>query len=331
MPTPLRRTVSGPVFRWFALASFVSMIVIVLTGAAVRLSGSGLGCPDWPTCFHGRVTGSLSIHPFIEYANRMVTVTLIVVIGATFVAALRRDVRRRDLVYLSGILILGVVADAILGAFVVYSKLNPYLVSLHMVLSLAMVAAAATLYHRAKYVYGPGARADVRDPRFRQVARALWVPFGLLVVTGTATTGSGPHAGNSQGQLVARRLPFAFSSTAWVHSLAAVAFIGLIVGLLGAIWARGAPTAQVMGVRRLVYVSLAQAAIGVTQYLTHVPVALVELHVAGAISLTIGMTQFTVKQTARDREPGTRRAAPSTDSLSESEPAYGGPVGADST
>jgi cytochrome c oxidase assembly protein subunit 15 len=305
--TSTRRIVPGPTFRWFALASFISMIVIVLSGAAVRLTGSGLGCPDWPTCFQGRITGSWSIHPLIEYGNRVVTVTLIFVTVATLVAALLREVRRPDLIILSGMLIAGVVADAILGAFVVYSKLNPWLVSMHMLLSLSMVVIAAVLYHRSKYVYGPGSRSDVRDRHFLLIARLLWIPFIVLLITGTMTTGSGPHAGASQGQLVARRLPFAFSSAAWVHSLAAVLFIGLITGMLFAIWTKDAPSALRLGVRRLVIISLVQAAIGVTQYLTHVPPLLVELHVAGAVSLTIGVTQFHLKQTAHDREPGTQR------------------------
>jgi cytochrome c oxidase assembly protein subunit 15 len=204
-------------------------------------------------------------------------------------------------------LIGGVVADAILGAFVVYSKLNPWLVSLHMLLSLSMVVISAVLYHRSKYVYGSNARRDVRDRHFLVIARLLWIPFVVLLITGTMTTGSGPHAGASQGQLVARRLPFAFSSAAWVHSLAAVLFIGLITGLLFAIWTKEAPSALRFGVRRLVIISLVQAAIGVTQYLTHVPPLLVELHIVGAVSLTIGVTQFHLKQSAHDREPGTRR------------------------
>jgi cytochrome c oxidase assembly protein subunit 15 len=302
-----RRVVPGPTFRWFALASFISMIVIVLSGAAVRLTGSGLGCPDWPTCFQGRITAPWGIHHVIEYGNRMITLLLILVTVATFVAAVLREVRRRDLIILSGMLIGGVVADAILGAFVVYSKLNPWLVSLHMLLSLSMVVISAVLYHRSKYVYGPGARNDVRDRRFLLIARLLWIPFVALLITGTMTTGSGPHAGASQGQLVARRLPFAFSSAAWVHSLAAVLFIGLITGLLFAIWASGAPIALRLGVRRLVMISLVQGAIGVTQYLTHVPPLLVELHIVGAVSLTIGVTQFHLKQRAQDREPGTQR------------------------
>jgi cytochrome c oxidase assembly protein subunit 15 len=232
---------------------------------------------------------------------------LFCVVGVTFIAAIRRALQRRDLIILSGLLIAGIVADAILGAFVVYSKLNPWLVSLHMLLSLSMVVAAANLYHRSKYVYGSGARNDVRDPHFLWVARLLWIPFVVLLITGTMTTGSGPHAGESMGQLVARRLPFAFSSAAWVHSVAATLFVGLVSGLLLALWKSGAPVALQRGVRRLVLLSLAQAAIGITQYLTHVPALLVELHVAGAVSLTIGVTQFHLKQSAQDREPGTRK------------------------
>jgi cytochrome c oxidase assembly protein subunit 15 len=302
------------VFRWFAFAAFLSMIVIVLSGAAVRLTGSGLGCPDWPTCFHGRISGSMSIHPFIEYANRMVTVTLVILTAVTFVASLLRTPRRRDLVWFSASLIFGVIADAVLGGFVVYSKLNPWLVSLHMLLSLAMVVVSAVLYHRSKYIYGEGARADVRDPHFRLIARLLWVPFIVLLITGTMTTGSGPHAGSSQGQLTARRLPFAFSSATWVHSLAALLFIGLVGGLLLTIWNSPVPRPLQLGVRRLVVIALIQGTIGATQYLTHVPAALVELHILGAVSLTIGVTQFHLRQSAHDREPGTekRKDSPSS-------------------
>jgi cytochrome c oxidase assembly protein subunit 15 len=302
-----RRSVSATAFRWFAFTSFLSMILIVLSGAAVRLTGSGLGCPDWPTCFHGRVTGSWSIHPLIEYGNRMITALLIVVTAVTFLAALFRQPRRHDLIVLSGMLIVGIIADAILGAFVVYSKLNPWLVSLHLLLSLGMVVIGAVLYHHSKYIYGPGARSDVRDPHFRTIARLLWIPFVILIITGTGATGSGPHSGATQGQVVAKRLPFAFSSAVWVHSVAALFFIGLVVGLLFAIWQTSAPRALQLGVRRLVMIALVQAAIGVTQYLTHVPVVLVELHIAGAVSLTIGVTQFHLRQSAHDREPGTKR------------------------
>ncbi len=308
--TPDRRfDVSPPAFRWFAFSAFLSMIVIVLTGGAVRLTGSGLGCPDWPTCYRHQLTGSWSIHPLIEYSNRIVTIVLVIVTGITFVAAWLRTERRRDLIALSGTLVLGVVADAVLGAFVVYSKLNPWLVSVHMLVSLAMVAVGALLYHHSKYVYGPDARADVRDPHFRLIARLLWIPFIIVLVAGTAATGSGPHAGASQGQLVARRLPFSFADATWVHSVVAVLFLGLVSGLVVAMWRTDVPEALRFGVRRLVVIAFIQAAIGFTQYITHVPVVLVELHIAGAVSLTIGVTQFHVRQTAHDRVPGTRRPA----------------------
>jgi cytochrome c oxidase assembly protein subunit 15 len=299
-----RLSLTPAVFRWFAYAAFLSMIVIVLTGAAVRLTGSGLGCPDWPTCFRHQVAGSWALHPLIEYANRMVTVTLVILTGVTFIAAWLRSPRRRDLIVLAGLLVLGVVFDAVLGAFVVYSKLNPWLVSLHLLLSLSMVVAAAVLYHRSKYQYGVGARAEVRSRQFLWIARLLWLPFVVLLATGTMTTGSGPHAGSSMGQLVARRLPFAFASATWVHSLAATLFVGLVLGLFVAVWQSSAPQALQKGVRRLVVIALLQAVIGAVQYLTHVPPVLVELHVLGATSLCIGVTQFHLRQTAHDRELG---------------------------
>jgi cytochrome c oxidase assembly protein subunit 15 len=285
------------------------MILIVLSGTAVRLTGSGLGCPVWPTCFHGRVTGSWAIHPLIEYGNRMISGSLIAITAVTFIAALLRVPRRRDLIVLTGTLIASILVDAGIGAVVVYSKLNPWMVALHLLVSLAIVVVAAVLYHRSKYVYGPGARRDVRDPHFLRVARLLWIPFVVLLITGTATTGSSPQSGASIGQAVAPRMPFALTDAAWVHSAAALLFIGLVVGLLLSVWQTGAPRSLQLGVRRLVVISLVQAVIGVTQYLTHLPAVLVELHIAGAISLTIGVTQFHLRQCAHDREPGTEKAA----------------------
>ncbi len=286
-----------------AFTTFLSMILIVLSGGAVRLTGSGLGCPDWPTCFHGKIAGSWDIHPFIEYTNRMITGALIVITTIVFIAAFLRSPRRRDLIVLSGLLILGIFGEAVLGAFVVYTKLNPWLVSIHMLLSIAMVIVSAIFYHRSKYVYGPDTRSDIRSPHFLRIARLLWIPFIVLLITGTIATGSGPHAGSFRGQMRARRLPFAFQDATWIHSLAALLFIGLVVGLLISIWKTQAPEALQLGVRRLVFVSLLQGLIGATQYVLHVPVVLVELHILGAVSLAIGVTQFHLRQSAHDREP----------------------------
>ena len=296
--------VSVTTFRWFALASFVSMILIIATGAAVRLTGSGLGCPDWPTCYQGQISGSWSLHPAIEYANRMVTVALCCVTLATLIAAVRRVPFRRDLVAFAGLLVVGVVADAVLGAVVVYTKLNPWLVASHLILSLAMVVAGAVLYHRSKYQYGEGTRADRRHPRMALIARLLWIPFVGTVIAGTITTGSGPHAGSSRGQLRARRLPFALHDAAWLHSLFAVLFLALILGMFLLLWKSAAPERLQGGVRRLLLIGAAQGAVGFIQYFAHLPVLLVEIHVCLAASLTIGVTQLHLSQTARDREIG---------------------------
>ena len=155
--------ISPRAFSRLALANFAAMVLIIATGAAVRLTGSGLGCPDWPNCFRHQLTAPIGqVHPVIEDANRLVTVLLVVLTIVTVLAAVLRTPRRRDIVWLSAALVGGVVADALLGAIVVYTKLNPWLVSGHMALSLAMVVLAGVLFHRATYRYGPGARRELR-------------------------------------------------------------------------------------------------------------------------------------------------------------------------
>jgi cytochrome c oxidase assembly protein subunit 15 len=240
----------------------------------------------------------------VEYANRLVTVALSLVTVATLLAAVRRVPYRRDLTLFAGLLVVGVVADALLGAVVVYTKLNPWLVSSHLIVSLGMVVAGAILYHRSKYLYGPGTRADLRDERFRRIARLLWVPFILTVVAGTITTGSGPHAGSARGQMRARRLPFSLSDVAWIHSLAAVMLVSIVIGLFLLVWKSDAPERLQRGVRRLATIGTVQGVVGGVQYVTHLPVVLVEIHVCLAASLAIGVTQFHLSQTARDREVG---------------------------
>ena len=250
---------------------------------------------------------STSLHPLVEFGNRMVTFFLVLVIAATLIAAYRRRPRRRDLIALSWLLVGGVVADAVLGAVVVYTKLNPWLVMVHMWLSLAMVVLGVVLHHRAKYDYSLGARAEVASPATRRAALFLDGLFALTVMAGTAATGAGPHAGGSQGQLVARRLPIALRDLVMTHSALAVAFVGTVLGIVLVLEGIGAPARLRGGGRRLLYVGLAQGAIGFVQFATHLPAWMVELHVIGAVSLTIGVTSFQLAQVAHDREPGVPR------------------------
>ena len=273
-----------------------------MSGAAVRLTGSGLGCPDWPSCYHHQLQASASFHPIIEFGNRLVTIAITVLIVVTIVAAHLRAPKRRDLVGLSWLLGLGVVADAVLGGIVVYTKLNPYLVSVHMWLSLAMVVVGVVLFHRSKCQYGPGSRADIASEATRKVAWLISAIFTLVVMAGTTATGSGPHAGGSQGQLVAKRLPFALRDVVMAHAAIATCFVGLVAAMFIILESVGAPGRLRSASKRLLIVSCLQGAIGFIQYATHLPPWLVEIHVLGAVSLTMGVASFQLSQVARDKE-----------------------------
>ena len=192
--------------------------LIVVTGAAVRLTGSGLGCSDWPECSVGHLTPALQFHGLVEFGNRLVTVVLTVAVAAAFLGAVFRSPRRRDLVWLSGGLVAGVLAQAVLGGIVVYTKLNPYVVMVHFVATILLVADAVVLVHRDRLDYSPGsARLLVPRPVIRGFYGLLAL-LALVITAGTATTGAGPHAGDASGQQVARRIPVALRDMAELHS-----------------------------------------------------------------------------------------------------------------
>ncbi len=297
--------VSPTTFRRLAIASLVAVFLIVLTGAAVRLTGSGLGCPDWPTCYQRQVTPQLSFHPLVEFSNRLVTVALTVLIAAAFLAALRRRPFRADLTWLTVGLIGGVFAQAAIGAIVVYTKLNPYVVVLHFLASMVLVAVAVVLVHRSdrEYTRGSGTRLVPRAVVFG--GRAVLALLGLVVVAGTFTTGAGPHAGNSDGQLAARRIPVALRDMAELHSSLAVLLVGVTLGLAVALHAMPVPERVRKSARMLCGAEVLQAAIGYTQYFTHLPAALVEVHVLGATALVVGAVQFLLAMTKHPKEAST--------------------------
>ena len=287
--------------------SLVAVVLIVLTGAAVRLTGSGLGCPDWPSCYQHRLTAQLSYHPVVEFSNRLVTVLLTVVVGLTFVASFLRQPRRRDLCWLSGGLVAGVVAQAVLGGIVVYTKLNPYLVMIHFAASMLVVADAVVLVHRCDRRYGEGSGTRLVPRPVLLAGRALLGLLAVVILAGTATTGAGPHAGGSSGQLVAKRLPVALRQMAELHSSLALLLIGSAAGLAVAIHAVDVPERVRRAARILVVVLVAQAAVGYTQYFTHLPPLLVEVHVIGATALVVGTIQLYLAFT---HHPHERSATP---------------------
>ena len=269
--------------RRLAWATLVGNVGIVLTGGAVRLTASGLGCPTWPRCTDESFIphGALDAHQAIEFGNRTLTFVLTAVAIATFVTAWQS--RRRDLRVVAFWLALGIPAQAIVGGVTVLTDLNPWVVSFHLLVSLAMIS-LAVLYLRRIDVRRPDERASsLLTPLAWTVYAAGWVVLYL----GTVVTGSGPHAGDRN---VPRNGldPLQISQ---LHADAVFLFVGLSVGLLLSLRAAGAPASATHAAGVLVALELAQGLIGFVQYANDLPIVLVELHLLGAALLTAAMTQ----------------------------------------
>ena len=275
-----------PLVRRLAIASLVSQIVIVVTGGAVRLTSSGLGCPEWPKCTPESIvsTPEMGINGLIEFGNRLLTFVLVVIAVAMLVSLLRLRRERRDLFRLAVALLAGIPAQAVIGGITVWTDLNPWVVGWHFLVSMALVAVATVLVARTRLSTAQSrARLPQAAPRvLRQLLAAAAVLTGLAVVLGVIVTGSGPHAGdhgaarnNLDPELMTR-----------IHA-APVYRLVLTVAVAVALAFRYqvAPALR----RSLVIfavVVLAQGAIGYTQHFLHLPVALVALHMLGASLLT---------------------------------------------
>lgn len=251
----------------------------IVSGAAVRLTDSGLGCPDWPTCSKQSLTPPLSLHPVMEFGNRMVVVALVVVTVAVLLAAVVRRPWRRDLVWLSGGLAGGVVAEAVLGGIVVYTKLNPYAVMAHFAVGIGLLSVSTVLTLRAGRAAGAG------QPRVtllsRQLAGAVVAVLAVAVVAGTATTGAGPHAGGKG----AVRLPVPLADMARTHSGIVLVLGALVLVELAVLLGAGAPAAVAERGQLLLVAMIGQGVVGYTQYFSHLPPLLVGVHVAGACAV----------------------------------------------
>jgi cytochrome c oxidase assembly protein subunit 15 len=265
--------------------------LIVVTGGAVRLTGSGLGCADWPECSVGHLTPALQFHGLVEFGNRLVTVVLTIAVAASFLGALFRRPRRRDLVWLSGGLVVGVLAQAVLGGIVVYTKLNPYLVMVHFFATMILLANAVVLVHRSTHEYRPGSGHLLIPRPLLQLSYALLALLAVVIAAGTATTGAGPHAGDASGQVAAKRIPIALRDMAELHSSLVLLLIGVTIGLVVGLHIADVPERVRKAARILLTVMVAQGAVGYTQYFTHLPALLVEVHLLGVTVLVVGAVQ----------------------------------------
>ena len=279
VPVRERLAVTPTQYRRVAYATLVALSVIVLTGAAVRLTGSGLGCPDWPKC-GGSALPPLSSHALIEFGNRAISgvVGLVTVIAA--VLAFTRRPFRRDLAWLALLLPLGVVAQAVLGGFTVREHLAPGFVMGHFALSMLVLIAAVALAWRS--TYEPGSRPRSNDRAGVWSVRAL-APLGALTIfAGTAATAAGPHAGGSPGQRI-HRLHFEGSDTLrWVvhrHATIAALFGIAVIGVWFLRRRRGSSRDALEPLTVLGVLLAAQGLVGSVQYELSLPTDMVWVHV----------------------------------------------------
>lgn len=281
--------------RTFRIIAFVSALLlgfIMLTGSAVRLTGSGLGCPDWPTCKEGNIVPESGKHAAIEFGNRVVTGLCLLAAAVGVLTALVRRPYRRDLVRFGLIVSFGLFSNAILGGLTVIFDLQPQFVMSHFILAIACLAAGAILFHRAGET-GPSGTILGRDRVSAVDATMRWLGNALLIMTlgvvfvGAILTGSGPHGGDPE----VRRFGFSMLDVVRVHS--ALVWLTLFLVVVMAARVSRASTDAAIELRRrigvLAMIIVAQGGIGYWQWFTQVPALLVQVHILGAIGVWCGV------------------------------------------
>jgi heme a synthase len=280
----------------FALAALITNIAIVFTGGIVRVTGSGLGCPDWPRCDGANLTPTLGAegqgwHELIEFGNRLLTFVVLAAAVAVFLQVRRTRPHPPLVERMAWALPLGVVAQALLGGITVLTGLSPYTVAAHFLLSMVLIGAAVVLYERVRIPPpadtpsdaepGPDDDAAAAPSRGLQHATtALLVVAAVVLVLGTVVTGAGPHGGD----VTAPRFGVDIRTMAIAHADAVWALVGLTIALVAVTWRSGPPPLR-RAVRVLFVVELAQGALGYTQYALGIPAWLVAGHILGAALL----------------------------------------------
>lgn len=264
-------------YRRITLVAAILLATIIVTGGVVRLTDSGLGCPDWPTCHGGLQHIERSdFHATIEYVNRLFTGLVSVGVIACVLASLRRNPRRRDLTRLSWGLVAGVVGQIGLGGLVVIFDLTPPLVMAHFLLSLILLTNAIVLFRRAGVPDEPS--RPIVAPEVRTAGRVLLVNTAAVVVAGTFVTATGPHLGDKD----VKPLSFNPPEVARVHGSLVIALLAVIAVSFWLLRRSDAPRPVQLRLAGLLGAVAVQATIGYVQYFNNVPAVLVGFHIAGA-------------------------------------------------
>ncbi|MER7155601.1 COX15/CtaA family protein [Streptomyces lydicus] len=289
---------SAAFVRRAALATVVMAVIIVVTGGAVRLSQSGLGCSTWPKCTPDSLTptAAMGINGIIEFSNRMLTDVLCAVVGLFIIAARARHPRRRSLTRLGWAQFWLVMSNAVIGGITVLSGLNPYIVGSHFLAATALLTVAVLSWRRA--CEGDEEPRDLVTRPVRQLAWLLVGATGALTVIGTVVTGAGPHAGDARK---VHRIPLNWQEITQLH----VDFVYIVVGLTVALWftlrAVKAPAAPRRMVLELFGCLMAQGVIGYVQYFMGLPELVIGLHMLG--STLVWICALRLALALRDRGP----------------------------
>jgi cytochrome c oxidase assembly protein subunit 15 len=275
---------SPAAYRTITIVAAMLLAIIIVTGAAVRLTNSGLGCPVGVSCPQSQLQahGRASEYATIEHVNRLFTGLVSVAVILAVLGSLLRVPRRRDLVWLSLGLVAGVVAQAVLGQLTVAFHLKPQFVMAHFLVSILLLSDAIVLVRRSGQPDGPPRAVVTR--RTVVLGRALVVFAALVLFTGTVVTGAGPHSGGGKHQNVAR-LGVRLETVARVHSGVVLVFLAAVLVMLWLTRRDRGPRRVQTCVTVLLVVVVAQAAIGYWQYFTDIPALLVGIHVAGATAV----------------------------------------------
>ena len=293
-------------FLSICIGALVLLSIIVVSGGVVRLTGSGLGCTDWPNCNDSDLVDVSSAHSAIEQINRFFTFVVCIGVGLAAIAAWYRRPRRRDLLVLSLIMLIGVPAQGVVGAIVVWTKVNPFAVQMHMVLSLVLIWTAVVMIMRSRQP-DRGERVPSVVPRIRRRVQLLSVWACLALAAGSVVTGTGPHAGDEEAKrFFGTATDIDGNALVWVTRIHAVVVWITVLIALSLLWKlrRLAHDREVLDAPLTTWliVALVQGAIGYTQYAAGLPVGLVAVHLAGAAALT-GCTAWLWCSTTKVVEP----------------------------
>ncbi|MBP2414571.1 cytochrome c oxidase assembly protein subunit 15 [Arthrobacter stackebrandtii] len=289
----LPRTVT-PAIKRLSVASLIGQGVLIVSGGVVRVTGSGLGCPTWPKCTAESLTNTpeMGIHGFIEFANRTLTFALAAVGLVLLVMLWNLRKERKDLFWLAAALLGVIPAQAVIGGITVLTGLNPYVVSLHFLVSAALVVISMLLVNRAYDRTGATAPAVARPrPIIRQLSVVAAATSYLAVVLGTLVTGSGPHSGDSTSPRM--ELDGYFATR--LHALPVYLLVATAVVLVVLLWRNGRGDILRNASLLLLGSVILQGFIGYWQYFTGIPITLVIFHMAGAsLMLTVATNMFDV-------------------------------------